>query len=222
MLRGVGGPDRPEHGETYEVLPFSRRYSASGAHPIGIWRLLRSTRLKVVYYAFRVVRHSPGGRFPARRPLRPEQTPSLPGASPRFSPAFCCGRRFARRGGPYSLTPLRRSCNYAFSVVQSVRPTTPAPRRPRDEGRREPRAGHQLPHAAVVPRLRRPHAGRVTRSGPHRRAPFLAAPAHTRRFVAAREGRPSGMRFLPGELLIAERKAKGNLRIRSSRLIPSR
>ena len=53
--------------------------------------------------------------------------------SPHFSPAFCCGRRSARRGGPCSLTPLRRSDGYAYSVVQSVRPTTAAPRRPRNE-----------------------------------------------------------------------------------------
>ncbi|MCY4600227.1 MAG: PIN domain-containing protein, partial [Acidobacteria bacterium] len=39
--------------------------------------------------------------------------------NPHFSPAFCCGRRSARRGGPYSLTPLRRSYDYACSVVQS-------------------------------------------------------------------------------------------------------
>ena len=53
--------------------------------------------------------------------------------NPHISPAFCCGRRSARFGGPYSLTPLRRSYDYVCSGVQSVRPTTPAPRRPRDE-----------------------------------------------------------------------------------------
>ena len=55
------------------------------------------------------------------------------GLSPHFSPAFCCGRRSARVDGAYSLTPLRRSYDYACSVVQSVRPVTTASRRPRDE-----------------------------------------------------------------------------------------
>ena len=35
--------------------------------------------------------------------------------NPHFSPAFCCGRRSARCGGPYSLTPLRRSYDYVCS-----------------------------------------------------------------------------------------------------------
>ena len=37
--------------------------------------------------------------------------------NPHFSPAFCYGRRSARRGGPYSLTPLRRSHGYACSGI---------------------------------------------------------------------------------------------------------
>ena len=66
-------------------------------------------------------------------PARPAQRSSGPDVHAYFSPAFCCGRRSARVDGAYSLTPLRRSCDYACSVVQSVRPTTTAPRRPRDE-----------------------------------------------------------------------------------------
>ena len=41
--------------------------------------------------------------------------------SPEISPTFCCGRRSMRCDWPYSLKPLRRSVDYAFSVFQSVR-----------------------------------------------------------------------------------------------------
>ena len=53
--------------------------------------------------------------------------------SPAYPPPFCCGRRSARCGGPYSLKPLRQGVGHAFSVFPSVRPATAAPRRPRDE-----------------------------------------------------------------------------------------
>jgi uncharacterized protein (TIGR02246 family) len=36
---------------------------------------------------------------------------------PHFSPPPSCGRRFARRGEPYSLTPARRSVSHAFAAA---------------------------------------------------------------------------------------------------------
>ena len=53
-------------------------------------------------------------------------------ASAEISPTSCCGRRSMRCDWPYSLKPLRRSVDYAFSVFQSVRPATAPSRRPRD------------------------------------------------------------------------------------------
>ena len=44
--------------------------------------------------------------------------------SRNISPMFCCGRQSACVSGPYSFKPPRRSIDYAFSVFQSVRPTT--------------------------------------------------------------------------------------------------
>ena len=87
-------------------------------------RALRSEQLSVL----------PLQEYHARGHHLPGAAPQAPGKpSPHFSPTFCCDRRSARCGGAYSLTPLRRSHYYACSVVQSVRPTTAAPRRPRDE-----------------------------------------------------------------------------------------
>ena len=49
---------------------------------------------------------------------------------------------------PYSLKPLRRSVDYAFSVFRSVRPATAPSRRPRDESSRNFRARSPAPRWA--------------------------------------------------------------------------
>ena len=51
-----------------------------------------------------------------------------------FSLASCYGRRSTHCAGAYSRKPLRHSVNYAFSVLQSVRPSTAASQHPRDGG----------------------------------------------------------------------------------------
>ena len=55
------------------------------------------------------------------------------GSSAEISPTSCCGRRSMRCDWPYSLKPLHRSVDCAFSVFRSVRPATAPSRRPRDE-----------------------------------------------------------------------------------------
>ena len=83
--------------------------------------------------------------------------------SPHFSPTFCCGRRSARRGGPYSLTPLRRSYDYACSGI--VRwGCAPNPRRLL--------AGTPSPRAAAAG----PRRARLS-FDPHRRLDALATNA---------------------------------------------
>ena len=66
---------------------------------------------------------------------RSELEAGLMAVRAHVSPIFCCGRRSARGDRAYSLDPLQRSVDYAFSVSRSVRPVTAAFRRPRYEDR---------------------------------------------------------------------------------------
>ena len=72
------------------------------------------------------------GTLPGRRPMRLLGRPRPDVFNPELSPASCYERRSSRCAGAYSRKPLRHSVNYAFSVLQSVRHSTAASRRPRD------------------------------------------------------------------------------------------
>ena len=64
------------------------------------------------------IAHFRSSRSPRQAGVAVLPSMSIPAAAnPHFSPTFCYGRRSARRGGPYSLTPLRRSYDYACSGI---------------------------------------------------------------------------------------------------------
>ena len=52
-------------------------------------------------------------------------------ASLHSSPISCCGPRYPRPDGAYSLQPVRRSVDYAFTAFHCVHPAIAASRRPR-------------------------------------------------------------------------------------------
>ena len=52
-----------------------------------------------------------------------------------ISPISCCGPRYPRPDGAYSLQAVRRSVDYAFTAFHSVHPAIAASRRSRYEKR---------------------------------------------------------------------------------------
>ena len=110
-------PSRVPPSPDTRKLPFTPQTSSMRAEVAGHW--LSSSTVSCSEASIRSLLTLPvhDGPLPGRAcdPTTPDEAGHVRLPSRNNSPMSCCGRQSARRSGPYSLKPLRRSVDYAFS-----------------------------------------------------------------------------------------------------------